>query len=252
MEGKPALVAFAVAVALVIACGGAPATTGGATAAGTQATASGAPTSAATTAPTKAPSATSAAPTGPRLAELLAAAKLAQYKITYKITATGTGEAFSGDQTWYFKPPRSRFDFAMNQGGEKTTVSFFSLPDGSVYCMTTGGQASCFNAGGVGSPLDQNIAAVTQRSMIEHPEQYGAVLAAPRTIAGQQGTCYTVNPVASAASAFTSGTFCYSKEGIALLSQFSSQGSTWSVEATNVSLTVPDSDFVLPAKPVTY
>ncbi|MEK7862565.1 MAG: hypothetical protein AAB295_04795, partial [Chloroflexota bacterium] len=55
--------------------------------------------------------------------------------------------------------------------------------------------------------------------------------------------------VAAAATGFSSGSFCYTKEGIALLSQFTVQGATWSMEATNVSTTVPDSDFTLPATP---
>jgi len=173
MDGKRTLVALVLGASLVVACGGAPAssTGAGASAAGTQAAAtSGASTNAPTTA-----AATSAAATGPKLADILAAAKLTQYKVTYKITATGQGaEAMSGEQTWYFKPPKSRFDFAMTTGGQTTTISFFTLADGSYYCMTTGGQAQCFTAGGVGSPLDQNMAAVTERSLIEHPEAYGA------------------------------------------------------------------------------
>ncbi len=251
MDGKRTLAALALGAAFVAACGGAPATTGaGASAAGTQSAATG---GAATSAPTNAAAATSAAPSGPKLSDILGAAKLSQYKVTYKITVSGAGaDAFSGDQTWYFKPPRSRFDFGMTAGGQKSTISFFTLPEGSSYCMSTGGQATCFTVGGVGSPLDQNLAAVTQRSLIEHPESYGATSTAGRTIAGQQGLCYTVNPVASAVSGFSTGTFCYSREGIALLSQFSAQGSSWSMEATNVSTTVPDSDFTLPAKPTTY
>ncbi len=248
MEAKRALAALALGASFVVACGGAPASTGaGASAAGTQAAATSA---AATNAPTSA-AATSAAATGPKLSDILSAAKLTQYKVTYKITATGQGaEAMSGDQTWYFKPPRSRFDFAMTTGGQKSTISFFTLPEGSFYCMTAGGQAQCFTAGGVGSPLDQNMAAVTERSLIDHPDAYGATFTSPRTIAGQQGLCYSVNALASAATGFSSGTFCYSKEGIALLSQFAVQGSSWSMEATNVSTTVPDSDFTLPATPL--
>lgn len=251
MDGKRALVALAVTVSFVVACGGGtPASTGaGSSAAGTQAGASTAPTSAATGGAATGGAATPT-PAGPKLSEVLGAAKLAQYKVTYKITASGAGaEAFSGDQTWYFKPPKSRFDFAMTAGGQRSTISFFTVPEGSFYCMTVGGQSTCFSVGGVGSPLDQNMAAVTQRALIEHPESYGATVTTPRTIAGQQGLCYNVTPVASAATGFSSGTFCYSKEGIALLSQFSAQGSSWSMEATNLSTTVPDSDFTLPAKP---
>jgi hypothetical protein len=181
--------------------------------------------------------------------ELLSAAKLTQYKVTYKITTTGAG-AFSGEQSWYFKPPRSRFDFGMDMGGQKTTISFFSLPDGSYYCFGAGGTSQCLSIQGVGSPLDQNLAASFQQSLMSNPDQYGGTFTSTKTIAGQQGLCYDVKATATVATGLSAGNFCYSKEGIALLSQFSAAGSSWSMEATNVSTTVPDSDFTLPAKPL--
>ena len=228
-----------------MSCAGGGATTGAGASAG--ATAAAATSAAATTTP-----ATSAAGAGqPGFADLLAAAKLSQYKITYKITTSGAGaEALSGDQTWYFKPPKARFDFSSNFGGQKTTISFFTLPEGSFYCFTAAGAgAQCFGVAGVGSPLDQNVAAQAQSSLLSNPAGYGATFKENKTIAGQQGVCYDVK-ASAATTAFTAGTFCYSKDGLALLSNFSAQGSTWSMEATNVSLTVPDSDFTLPAKPL--
>jgi hypothetical protein len=183
---------------------------------------------------------------------MLSAAKNAEYKVTYKITATGGGaESFGGEQTWYFKPPRARFDFAMSQGTQKLTISYFSLPDGTYYCFNAG-QLSCLSLGaGVGSPLDQNLAAVTQRALIDNPQAYGATFSSTKTIAGQSASCYDVKANAqTAAGGFTTGSFCYSTQGVPLLSQFSVQGASWSMEATNFSATVADSDFTLPAKPV--
>jgi hypothetical protein len=243
--GKRFLV-VALVCAFAVSCGGGATTTPGASAAaGASTAATTAPTSAAATA-----AATSAAGANqPKLLDLLSAAKLSEYKITYKITATGQGaEAMSGDQTWYFKPPKSRFDFSSTFGGQKTTISFFSLPDGSYYCFGGAGQpVTCLSVGGVGSPLDQNAAAVTQRQLIESPDKFGASFTETKTIAGQQALCYAVT---GAAGTFSTGTFCYSKTGLALLSTFSVQGSAWTMEATNISTTVPDSDFTLPAKPI--
>lgn len=242
MDGKRA--ALALALTFVVACGGgAGAAPGGA---GSTAPAAADP----STATSAAPATAVATAAGPLLLDILSAARATQYKITYKLTTTGTGaESFSGDQTWYFKPPRSRFDFASDFGGQRTTMSVFSLPDGSFMCFAVGGQTTCLSAPSTGSPLDQNQAAVTQRALVDHPDQYGATFTGARTIAGQPGLCYTVNAVAAAATGFSSGSFCYTKEGIALLSQFTVQGATWSMEATNVSTTVPDSDFTLPATP---
>src|SRR5437773_745843 len=96
------------AAAFVAACGGGASTTttasAGASAAATSAT------SAATTAPSAAASTAPSAASGPKLADLLVAGKNAEYKISYKVTATGSASSFSGTQSWYFKTPKSRFD----------------------------------------------------------------------------------------------------------------------------------------------
>jgi hypothetical protein len=242
MDGKRA--ALALMCSLIVACGGAaPATTG----------ASSAPSTAATTAPTTAPSAagSKAADAGPLLTALLGASKNATYKITYKITASGAAaDAFNGEQTWYFKPPRARFDFATTQGGQKLTISLFSLPEGTFYCFNAG-LVQCFGTTGTSSPLDQNAAVMAQQALVGNPTGFGATASASRTIAGQQAQCFDVTSKAATAG-FDAGTFCYSKEGVPLLSTFTTpQYGSWTTEATSYSTTVADSDFTLPAKPLT-
>lgn len=238
MVGKRAVL-FILFAALVACGGGAPATTSAS---------AGATASTAGTAPSTASTAATAAASGQKLSDLLAASKTATYKITYKIGATGAGaEGFGGEQTWYFKPPRARFDFSMSQGGQALTIQFFTLPEGSFYCLNIG-QVRCMAVQGVGSPLDQNPAAQAQRALIDNPGQFGATFTSTKTIAGQTGQCYDVKSSATTAG-FTTGTFCYTKDGVPLLSQFAAAGTTFSVEATNYSTNVADSDFTLPAKP---
>src|SRR5206468_678588 len=104
------------------------------------------------------------------------------------------------------------------------TISFFTLAEGSFYCFTlAGADAQCLGVSGVGSPLDQNVAAMAQSSLLSNPGQYGATFKENKTIAGQQGVCYDVK-ASAATSAFTQGTFCYSKDGLSLLSTFTVQG----------------------------
>ena len=242
MDGKRAAVALL--LTLVVSCGGATPTSN------TGAGASAGATSAATQAGAATSAATAASAAQPGLGSLLSSSKTQEYKVTYKVTATGTGaEALSGNQTWYFKPPRSRFDFTTNMGGTLTTISMFTLPEGSYMCFALAGQNQCLGAPPTGSPLDQNPAAAVQRQMIDNPGAFGATFTGAKTIAGQSGLCYDVK---ATAGAFTAGTFCYTKDGIQLLSAFTAQGLTLSTEATNLSLTVPDSDFTLPAKPLGY
>jgi len=244
MDGKRAVLSLLFST--LVACGGAAPATGGAGAGAgaTAATQGAAPTTAATA------SGAGGAASSAKLADLLSASKNAQYKITYKISVSGVGaQGVSGEQTWYYKPPRARFDFAMSQGGQSLSISYFSLPDGTFYCFNAG-QAQCLKIAGVSSPLDQNPAAVAQRSLVDDPNSFGATFTSSRTIAGQTGQCYDVKANSAAAGGFSTGSFCYTKDGVPLLSQFSIQGASWSMEATNYSATVLDSDFTLPAKPV--
>ena len=232
-RGSAAVLAFVIAAS----CGGTT-TPSGTTASGAAAT------NAASASPT-----TGAASSGsPSFGQILTSGKASEYKVTYKLTATGGAESFSGEQSWYFKPPRARFDFSSSVSGQTATVSLYSLPDGTFMCFGgTGQTAQCIGMSGLDTALQQNPAALYQESFVEHPDQFSGVLVETRQIAGQQAHCYDVKATAATAG-LTDGRFCYSAQGIPLLQRFAAQGGTWSLEATNLSTTVPDSDFALPAK----
>lgn len=230
-------VALAFAFVIAASCGG-TATPSGTT------TSSATPTSAAAT------SAASGAPSAgsPSFGQILSSAKASEYKVTYKLTATGGAEGFSGEQSWYFKPPKARFDFTSSASGQTATVSLYALPDGTFMCFGgTGQTAQCIGMSGLDTALQQNPAALYQESFIQHPDQFNGVLVETRQIAGQQAHCYDVKSTVAAAG-LTDGRFCYSTLGIPLLQRFAAAGGTWSMEATNLSTTVPDADFTLPAK----
>jgi hypothetical protein len=238
-----ALAALLAAALLVASCGGTASPPTG-----------GAPTSsaAASSVPagtTSANATTSSTASGPALAALLSQAKLAEYKVTYRLTATGSGSSFSGEQSWYFKPPNARFDFKTDFGGQSTTMSIFSLADGVFMCFGTSGTPQCLSTPPTGSPLDNNLAASFQSSLVTHPESYGGSYVESKEIAGQKALCYDVKAVSAAAAGVSEGRFCWSEKGIPLVSSFTASGGTWSMEATSVSSSVPDADFVLPAPP---
>jgi len=218
------------------ACGGATDPTG-ATASGTPATSAVVATGATVT---SGPSAGSAS-----FGQILSAARTSEYKVTYKVAAAGGGE-----QSWYSKPPKSRYDFSSSVSGQTATVSIYSLPDGTYMCFGgTGVTAQCIGMSGLDTALQQNPAALYQRSMLQHPDQFSAVLVETRQIAGQQAHCFDVRSTST--SVLTDARFCYSPQGVLLLQRFGAQGSVFDMEATSLSTTVADSDFVLPAIPTT-
>ena len=230
------VLAFAVVVGA--SCGGSTtstSTTGGAAAT----SAAGSPGAAASGTPGAA---------GPSFGQVLTAAKASEYKVTYKLTTTGGGASSTGEQSWFFKPPRARFDFVSTASGQTGTVSIFALPEGAFMCFGSGASAQCIGMSGLETALQQNPAASFQEALTSRPDQFNGVFVETRQIAGQQASCYDVRPT-TAAAGLTEGRFCYSAGGIALLQRFGAQGGTWTMEATSVSTTVPDSDFKLPATP---
>jgi len=228
MRGSSAVLAFALVIAA--SCGGTTPTvtaTNGATA-----------TSAVVATASAGPSAT-----GASFGQIIGAARTSEYKVTYKLSAAGAGE-----QSWYFKPPKARYDFSTSAGGQTSTVSIYALPDGTYMCFGgTGVAAQCIGMSGLDTALQQNPAALFQQSMFQHPEQFNAVLVETRQIAGQQAQCFDVKATVTIAT-LGDGRFCYSPQGIMLLQRFGAGGGPLDMEATSLSTTVPDADFALPAK----
>lgn len=184
----------------------------------------------------------------PPFNEILLVSKFVEYKVHYRFTATGQSDGLSGEQTWYLKLGKARFDVKTTVDGKSTTVSLFSLLDGTFMCSGVRAQTTCVAVPGIDSFQQQNPAAFYQESLIAHPDRFSGVVVEQFHIAGSHAHCYDVHPLASSSDA-VQGQFCYSLQGIPLRSRFSAQSREWSIEATSLSVVVPDADLTLPAKP---
>lgn len=246
MEDGPdrKLAVVGLALATAIACA-APASTSGAAVASASAATGG------RNAPTAATSRTTTSTAGPTLRQVLTVSKVSEYAVVYKITERYGRDSFSGEQSWFVKPPRARFDSSSDVGGERTTVSLYALADGTYVCFKDVVQSRCFGMSGRTAALQQNTAASVQEALVQHPEQFDGVLVETAQIAGQQAHCYDVRALTAQVSGLAGGRFCYSSQGIPLLSRFSTQGGEVSMEAISLSTTVADSEFTLPAGPTT-
>ncbi len=223
---------------VLAACGGGgtSAPSGGATETGQPAAAS------------QAPGGASAAPSGdagPKFEDILRSGKTASYKVTYKMTTAGGGQSSAtSEQTWYFKPPKTRLDMVGDDGyGSTTRISMFFLDTGSFMCTEAGGQKSCLQIS-ADAAAGQNMGFEIQDSLASG--SFDGAFQERRTIAGQQALCFVVR---GAAALFTEGTFCYTQTGVPLLSTWATGGASFTMEATAFSATVADSDFTLPATP---
>ena len=223
----------AIALLVASACGGSAA----------PAAQAPAPTAAATTAaPPPATAASPAAAAGPNIADLLKAGKASTYKVTYKWSITAGGQTQNAEQTWYYKAPNARFDYSLGQGG---SFSIFALADGTYVCTTAGGTSFCQKSAGP-SAFGQNPAADLALQLQDRPDQFNATFTGSQTIAGQQAQCYTVRSLGTVAAGVGEVSSCYSTAGVPLKTAISSQGSSFTMEASAFSTSVTDADFKLP------
>lgn len=163
------------------------------------------------------------------------------------MSASGQGQGEVLEQTWYFKPPKARFDMAAGTGGDTGRISMFMLENGTFLCTEGGGEKSCLKTSAEAAAA-QNAGFDLQDDFRNDPAAFNATLRETRTLAGEQAFCYLVRGAQTLG--FTEGTFCYSRTGIPLLLEWGASGASFKMEATSFSTNVPDSDFQLPAPPL--
>ena len=149
-------------------------------------TSSNSPTSSspqATTATAQQPTSTPAAPS---FLNLINGSKQASYKVVYKISGSSAGQAMSGEQTWYAKPPKSRMDFTAATTEGSGAASMYLLEDGAYMCSATGGQKTCFKTPQQ-QAMQQNQGAQVQGQVQSQPDSFDTTNSGTRQIAGQQG-----------------------------------------------------------------
>jgi len=178
---------------------------------------------------------------GPNIADVLKAGKSTTYKATYTWTIGAGGQNITSTQTWYYKSPNSRFDYSVGPG---TSFSIYSLADGTYVCTSAGGSGFCQKASG-SAAFGQNPAADFALQLQGDPSKFNASFTGTQSIAGQQAQCYKVQSVAG--GSFGDVSTCYSSSGVPLKTTINASGSTVTMEATQFSTTVADSDFTLPA-----
>jgi outer membrane lipoprotein-sorting protein len=163
------------------------------------------------------------------------------FKATY--TLTGEGGAAEGSMIWYKKGDRLRMDFEGETEGVQMTATFIMLPDKSYLCteipeIAEGG--GCFLAS---SSEGEGVSAMAAEleSTLADPD-VDIVSTSSREIAGQDVKCYTVrSPEIEGESEI-----CLSEDGAPLLTKETVEGAETSMEATDFSRDVSDSDFEPP------
>jgi hypothetical protein len=158
----------------------------------------------------------------------------ATFKVTYQVS-TGGATPTQGSITWYKKGDNLRMDIAGGILGQQVSSVLIIRPDISYICS----EGSCFEvpaiAGGYSALVTQVEKALTDPSV-------NVLSTSSRNIAGEDAKCYTVSGPGIEGQAET----CLSGEGVPLYAKEMALGVETTMEATDVSRDVSDSDFEPP------
>lgn len=167
-------------------------------------------------------------------------------KITYTFSSTIADQPTNFTMTMYSRPPDSRIDFDYGDQRKSITIdaggkTYTCVPDADT-CFGGASQGSATSSlpifGAVADPdsIDSTVGGVAGL------EKYSD------NIAGEDVDCFKAS--GSAVAEQGELVWCFSNDGLLLLSSFKAAGSEFSTKATEVSRDVSDSDFE-PPYPVT-
>ena len=165
----------------------------------------------------------------------------ATFKVTYQVSG-GTGMT-EGSMTWYKKGDNLRIDFEGEAEGQQMNTVFIMLPDKSYLCTEVperGGGGSCFATTGATGQGAGEIAAELENTLTD--PNVDIVSTSSRKIAGEDAKCYTVR----SSEIEGESEICLSEEAVPLFTKETVEGAETSMEATDFSRDVSDSDFEPP------
>jgi hypothetical protein len=200
-----------------------------------------APESPAATTPAPTPAADAPAASGEPVDLAMLAGRMgsATFSAVYELQATGDdGELMDGTWGWMQDGRANRTRFDIEAEGE--TVVMIMTADAVLFCS----DGACFSMATDGGPFPNLGEMLTSEvdSIQEDAATSEVTRAADRTIAGVQAECYDFRDTAEDSS----GTICYSSDGVPLFIEAESADGVFKLEATTYGTSVSDADFEAP------
>jgi hypothetical protein len=206
--------------------------------------------------PTGEPVATSAAEATPKaettpqargdadeFAELVDKFAKATFKVTYQVSSSGAQQSVEGTLTWYKKGQNLRMDFESGVGGQGTSATVISGPDQSYFCAQipgSGAGGTCFpSPGAVGQGVGDIASGLGE--ILADPDAE-IVSGGSREVLGEELDCFVIrSPDVEGET-----NVCLTEDGAPLASTVTSEGQVVTMEASEFSHQVSDSELELP------
>jgi hypothetical protein len=176
-------------------------------------------------------------------ADLIGKFEKATFKVTYQVTSSGAAQSVQGTLTWYKKGENLRMDFNSGAEGQGTSATIISGPDQSYFCTQIPGQGAggtCLQSpGAAGQGVGQIVGGLDE--ILANPNAEVAS-GGSREVLGEKLACFVIR------SPDVEGEtdVCLTKDGAPLASTVTSNGQVVTMEASEFSHDVSDSDLELP------
>ncbi len=164
------------------------------------------------------------------------------FKVTYQVSGFGAAGS-QGTMIWYKKGDNLRMDMTGLVPGQQGTTTMIMGSDTTYICTASPGVGTggiCLSSPSQAGQGAGQIASQLGKTLAD--PSLNVVSTSSRSIAGQDAKCYTVQ----SASITGQAEFCMSSDGAPLSVKETVQGSEMTMEATDYSSNVSDSDFQPP------
>ena len=164
-------------------------------------------------------------------------------KVTNRISTEADGETMEGEWVLVQRPPDSRFEISITEGGQESRTIIINAGGKSYLCTSVAGEESCLatEATGEETALLDPLFDIPQE--LEDTQDVDLVDKSERQIAGMDATCFTVS---SGLADLGEGEVCFSSKGLLLYLRSEAGGTSSLIEATSASMDVTDADFEPP------
>lgn len=175
---------------------------------------------------------------GAKLSDILSK-RTHEYMVKYKIESSANGVKNSNTVSWYIK---GNDKMKWNVESAEGSATYYKIGNEAYMCSKTDGKETCLKM----DIPEQTNSPEKDLNSIADETKYSTIFSGTKTIAGAVAFCYEVT-LKTGANAGVKSESCISKEGIPLYTKVETAQVTSTMEATEFSTSVADSEFVVPA-----
>ena len=181
------------------------------------------------------------------LAALVAQAVQKTYRVSYKVLRTDGELQSEGTLTYYFKPPKVRFDSNLTTDGQPSRTRSIFLEGTIISCQQPMERWLCTSTETPALPSEERVPAEVLARLDEHN-----ITGAQVANVTEPSTCFLLTPTSAESGLPDETTVCLNEAGVLeyLQTRGPGPGRSFTAQAEDISEAVSEADFDPPSEPV--